>query len=492
MSTEELSPKGKLLASENAKAFVTPATSNKLAPMARLLRVTLDFKQSNMRLFIGVILAILMLSCSSQRLPQSTQQTFQTPQNIKIYEGSGRTLGPCEPSIYINPNDTDEIVAGSILHSVHRSSDGGRTWTTQPLQSPLGVWGDPVIIADDNGRFYYFHLSDPTGKNWASEEILDRIVVQTSDDGGATWSSGTGIGHRPPADQDKEWASVDPKTGAIYTTWTEFDDYGKTDINCSRILFSMSTDQGVNWSEPITLSNTEGDCVDDDMTTEGAVPASDGDGNIYVAWSNRHPAHGDVGGIFLDHSSDFGKTWESTDRLVATQPGGWTQDVKGLNRSNGMPITLVDNSGGPHDGRVYIAWADLRNGETNSDIWAMHSDDQGATFTDPVRVNQDETETAQFLPWLTIDQSTGKLYMIFYDRSQHPAGSVLTDVVLASSSDGVTWSQQTISESSFDPTGCPFFGDYNNIHAVDGQVRPIWTRYEDGKLSVWTALVEDK
>jgi prepilin-type processing-associated H-X9-DG protein len=35
-----------------------------------------------------------------------------------------------------------------------------------------------------------------------------------------------------------------------------------------------------------------------------------------------------------------------------------------------------------------------------------------------------------------------------------------------------------------------FFGDYNNITAVDGHVRPIWTREVDGVLSVWTALLD--
>jgi hypothetical protein len=32
-------------------------------------------------------------------------------------------------------------------------------------------------------------------------------------------------------------------------------------------------------------------------------------------------------------------------------------------------------------------------------------------------------------------------------------------------------------------------GDYNNISAYNGMVRPIWTELHDGKLSVWTALL---
>jgi hypothetical protein len=40
------------------------------------------------------------------------------------------------------------------------------------------------------------------------------------------------------------------------------------------------------------------------------------------------------------------------------------------------------------------------------------------------------------------------------------------------------------------PEGKVFFGDYNNISAVDGRVRPIWTREDRGVLSVWTALLD--
>jgi hypothetical protein len=50
---------------------------------------------------------------------------------------------------------------------------------------PYGVWGDPCIITDGNGRVYYFHLSDPEGTNWSSDQILDRMVCQTKDGPGA-------------------------------------------------------------------------------------------------------------------------------------------------------------------------------------------------------------------------------------------------------------------------------------------------------------------
>ena len=44
----------------------------------------------------------------------------------------------------------------------------------------------------------------------------------------------------------------------------------------------------------------------------------------------------------------------------------------------------------------------------------------------------------------------------------------------------------------FVPSEEGFFGDYNNISAYGGRVRPIWTRNEQGVQSIWTALMEER
>lgn len=71
----------------------------------------------------------------------------------------------------MDPLNTDVLVAGCNLNNVNRSTDGGKTWTTDTLGSSLGVWGDPVIDVDADGIFYIFHLSDTPGGTW-----IDRIV----------------------------------------------------------------------------------------------------------------------------------------------------------------------------------------------------------------------------------------------------------------------------------------------------------------------------
>jgi hypothetical protein len=102
---------------------------------------------------------------------------------------------PCEPSICIDPTNSSNIVAGAILNRVYTSNDTGRTWLETPLLSKLGVYGDPCIIANPKGEFYYFHLGDPSGKGWKDERLLECIVSQKSKDKGKTWSNGSAMGY---------------------------------------------------------------------------------------------------------------------------------------------------------------------------------------------------------------------------------------------------------------------------------------------------------
>jgi len=122
-------------------------------------------------------------------------------------------------------------------------------------------------------------------------------------------------------------------------------------------------------------------------------------------------------------------------------------------------------------------------------VWLAKSTDGGASWSTPLRVNNDAAGKQQFFTWMDIDQKTGYLYFVFYDRRAYAGNE--TDVYMARSVDGGTTFQNfKISEAPFVPSANVFFGDYNNLSVQNGIVRPIWTRMDSGKLSVWTALVD--
>jgi hypothetical protein len=404
------------------------------------------------------------------------------PPNVRL-STAGNTR-PNEVAIAIDPANPMRLAAGSNLDWAYYSWDGGSGWEERRIVSNVhGVWGDPSVTFDADGRLFYAHLSNPPAPGYR----IDRIVVQRSTDGGASFDDGAAIGLRPPRHQDKSWVAADatdsPYRGNVYVAWTEFDRYGSSDPNDhSRILFARSTDHGASWEEPVVVSDEEGDARDGDTTVEGAVPAIGPNGEVYLAW-------GGPGGIVFDRSRDGGRTF-GRDVFVATQPGGWAFDVPGVRRANGMPVTVCDTSTSIYRGRVYVVWSDQRSGPTDTNVWAAWSGDGGATWSPPLRVNDDASRRHQFFQWAALDPATGHLHVVFYDRRDTTGNA--TDVFVARSTDGgATFQNARVSASSFTPDPSLFFGDYIGIAALDGRVYPVWTRMEPGLLSLWTALVDE-
>lgn len=396
-------------------------------------------------------------------------------QNILI----GTISSPNEPSIAINLKNTSQLYAGSNIANYYSSQDGGYTWQEGFIHSQqYGVWGDPVLICDTAGAFYFFHLSNPPQGNW-----IDRIVCQKTETMNGDWTDGTYMGLNGTKAQDKHWAAVDWKTNTIYVTWTQFDQYGSSDPSChSNIMFSRSTDGGQNWSPALQINSLPGDCIDDDNTTEGAVPCVGPEGQIYVSWAGPE-------GLLFDKSYDQGNTWLDEDIFVTDIVGGWTYDIPGISRCNGMPVTVCDTGNSPYRGTIYINFSDQRNGADDTDIWLVKSTDGGQSWSQPVRVNDDPPGKQQFFTWMAIDQTNGYLYFVFYDRRNQSDNN--TDVYMARSTDGgETFTNFLVSEEPFNPVSAVFFGDYTNIVAHNDVIRPIWTRLHNNQTTIWTAIVD--
>ena len=401
--------------------------------------------------------------------------------NVRIDDPTSNQ--PEEVSIAINPTNPNFISAAANINHFFRSSDAGLTWQTSYLTSSFGVWGDPSVVYDELGNLYFGHLSNPPFPGY----WIDRIVVQRSTDNGINWNDGAGVGFLNPKNQDKEWLGVDMHSpnykGNVYMTWTEFDNYGSSSpSDSSRIKFSRSTDRGLNWSNAITVSDKSGDCIDEDNTVEGAVPCVGPNGEVYVSWAGPL-------GLMFDKSTNGGTSW-NVDKFVTTIPGGWDYAVPGIYRANGLPVTACDTSQSPFRGNIYINWTDQRNGTGNTDVFLCKSTDGGNTWSAVKKVNDDNTTRHQFFTWMTIDQTTGIIYFVFYDRRN--TANNFTDVFVARSTDGgETFTNFKVSESSFNPSSSVFFGDYTNIAALNKMVYPIWMRLDTGTLTVWTAIVND-
>ena len=397
--------------------------------------------------------------------------------NIKVNSISNN---PEEVSIAINPRHPNNLVAGANINNYYYSFDGGITWVNKEISdSKNGVWGDPVLIFDNNGAAYFFHLSRPSNSQW-----IDRIVCQKSTDGGMTYEDpGTYMGLNPPKKQDKPWACVDNTESKwrnnIYVTWTQFDAYDShRPEDQSNIMFSFSSDAGTTWSNALRINKISGDCVDSSNTTEGAVPCIGPNGEIYVSWSVHDK-------LYFDKSLDGGATWLDDDVFAGKQYGGWVYDIEGIFRCNGLPITQCDISNSPYKGTIYINYSDKTNGEKDVDVFLVRSTDGGSTWSEAIRVNDDPVGNGkqQFMSWMSVDLVTGTVNIIYYDRRNYD--DLSTDVYLARSTDGgTTFENVKISESPFSPVKSVFFGDYIGVNSYNDFTACIWQRLDRGKLSI--------
>jgi hypothetical protein len=396
----------------------------------------------------------------------------------------GASFSPNEPSIAINPNNPKQLVAGANNDRYYTSSDGGRTWVEGTLVSNYGIWGDPIISVDTAGSFYYFHLSDMSKNHvFGAPGWLDRMVCQRMDSFSGVWNGGSFAGLDSPKAQDKPGVAYDRARDKMYLAWTQFDKYGSTNVfDSSIILFSSSFDRGTTWTTPVRVSTKAGDCLDGNKTVEGATPSVGPNGEVYLSWASAD-------GIVFKKSIDGGQSWPAQEVQVS-QTTGWNYFISGLGRCNGLPFTTCDLINGPYKGTIYINWSDKSNGASNADIFISKSTDHGASWSAPVRVNDDTGTREQFMSAMTIDQKTGYVYVLFYDR-RNELNKDETEVYMAISKDGGnTFQNHRISQQKFTPFSNRFLGDYIAISADNGIVRPIWTRMDFGSTSIWTALAD--
>lgn len=380
---------------------------------------------------------------------------------------------PNEPSIAMNPVNPMQIIIGSVLDNYYKSDDGGFTWQSGVITSSYGVNGDPVVLADNTGNFYYFHLVPD----------LSRVVCHKMEGFQSPWSNESYTAVYNDYEIDKEWATWDPVTNNLYVSWSRFNTWGSSNPQDSTDIFiAKSTDGGLSWGDQKLISNIGGNATGGFGSVHGSYPATGPNGEVYVTWWS--PA-----GLMFDRSTDQGETWLTTDINITGFPVQWIVPLPGIQTGVSFPVIACDRSNGPNHGTIYVNWTDKRSGAGDANIWLAKSTDGGNTWTPPIKVNDDGPGKHQFFNYITIDQVTGKIYVIFYDRRNYTDTN--TDVYLAISDDGgVTFSNYKISNTPFIPYSTLFFGHYIGVVACNNHVFATWMRMDAGELTLWGARID--
>lgn len=404
---------------------------------------------------------------------------FGLSAQIKNMRLTGQAEGqplPGEPCVIINHTNPGNIVASMGNNLVVYTLDGGQTWKESRVSSPLGKGASVGLIADAKGRIYNFHRTESENPG----EGYDRIICQRSDDDGKTWNEGSMFGGGTGKQNDKLGIAVNVKKQIVYAAWTQYDQYPSSDPGCkSNVMFSIGSG-GKGWDKPKVISQLPGNCANDGTSIAGAMPAVAAEGRMFITWSNNNI-------IFFDRSYDEGETWLFNDLAIAQQQGGWALSVTGFGLTYNPPILMIDNSASRYHGVLHLVFADQRAGVNDTDIWYLRSIRYGDSWAPPVKINQDESGHHQFSPAMAIDQATGNIYIVYYDQRDY--ADAQTDVYLAWSTDGgSSFKEKKISETPFTASPVPFY-DHTAITAHDEVIVPVWTRTDNGAISIWAAVI---
>lgn len=439
---------------------------------------------------------------ATQQLPAVKSNTVQGVNHRVVRVSPPEASNPVEVSVAINPTNPDHIVGVSMQYPKKKgfplttnyayvSTDGGRTWKSSGHANPdKRTQGDDVVIFTGDGLAVRTYISFIGIRVPRPKRAAAGIFVTTSHDGLA-WSDPVPvIDHINSVEphEDKPWLAADkskdsPHRGNIYIAWTKFDVYGsKNPEHKTHVFVSRTKDQGKSFSVPHRISEKHGDCLDSSNTLMGAVPAVGSKGEVYVVWAGPQ-------GLVFDKSMDGGYTF-GKDIVITDTPGAWDFPIKGLGRCNGLPMMGVDLSDGRDRGSIYVNWADLRHGDP--DVFLSASRDGGATWSKPLRVNDDPKGNGkeQFFTWMAVDPADGSVNIAFFDRRD--LDGTHTGVTLARSIDGGrTFVNHNINQPPFECTTGPFFGDYLGIDARGGRVVVMYQHFVEGKkLAISAALFD--
>lgn len=446
----------------------------------------------------SLLLALLLPIAAAGLAPAQAQHVRTNPveaPDIPLVDalltpGNDLCLGMSwEPTIAVDPNNP-MIVAVAQGTTIVYSVDGGDTF---PAANTLSAnvpgatasdagWcsgGDPSLGFDSQGRLYLTYLGtrcatgqscNPPGGGPSTCSIANGRDVFLSgwQLAGNTFVLFTGprnvsalSGHGAPHNADKEWLAVDWRAGDtksdnLYVAWSDLDQ------EPWQIWTTVSTDLGTTWSAAQQLSvASEGRRVWPAHNTvarnHDAYVAYHAQANFLDGAPDYDVPSGRSGSVIVHRSTNGGGSYTKT----ATNPfdtdgstfseADMTWNVQ--HKPNGVipgasywllgsvqPWILADPA---VSGRIYVVCNDDPDDNIDAgdaaNVYIARSNDFGATWSAPIRVDDSPGVNWTVMPTAAIDPVGGAIVVTWYDSRSGATGTSgdrLLDVRASFSADG--------------------------------------------------------
>jgi hypothetical protein len=291
--------------------------------------------------------------------------TWSQPVNISSSAGySGNPEIAVDNAGSINVFWSDDT-PGNYQVYFKRSIDNGAGWSqaVRVSSNPESSFG-PIAAVDDSGNINVVYF--------AGDGLEREVYFSRSTDDGASWSQAVNISNSPDPAMYPDLTLDD--SGNISVIWQN------TISGYRQILFSRSTDNGANWSQPKKTSYLWGDNYYPLITADNA-------GDISATWLNTH-----FKSLFFSRSADNGDTW--------TQAKAISGNLSGTYYGYAVTIDSARN--------VNLVWG--IGPQNDIDISFIRSTDNGNTWSPLVNISNSPGES--WWPAMALD-SAGNINVVY-------------------------------------------------------------------------------
>jgi hypothetical protein len=385
--------------------------------------------------------------------------------DINLSQKSG---ADSECAIAKNPLNKNQLFAlcntsgGGLF--VSRSTNLGVTWGFPDPDKTIadGDLGqgptaccDPTLAWDTFGNLFITYI----------DSTVNHIVTLLSTDAGLTFTTLASFG---PASVDQPTVVAD--AGAVWIVWNQ----AGSMVARGAAVTGLGTVGafGALQAIPGTANCSFGDVA---IAPSGVVTqvcqtptGGQGPGNLLV---NIDPDG--LGPL------NFGAAITAT----ATNVGGFdfipAQNARSIDAEAGLAYDRFSTS--PHFGRLYLVYTDEVVNESNdTDIEVRFSDNNGATWSAPTRVNDDPAAPirSQFLPKISSNRLSGNIAVCWHDARASASNTAMKEFCSIATPVGATpafFANAAVSDGASTSNGAGVeFGDYSGLTYFQGRFHPIW------------------